>query len=67
MHTDQDRRNQELARAMRAYHAFVTGEMLCPECESKPDLHEDNGCTPTSVEYSLRCTECGHTWEPNDQ
>lgn len=38
----------------------------CPKCGSEESKHEDNGCKPTSRDYTILCTSCGHQWSPNE-
>ena len=38
----------------------------CPDCGSGASEHETNGCSPSSVNYTILCTRCGRQESPND-
>lgn len=39
---------------------------LCPNCGAAENAHEDNGCSPKSIDYTILCTGCKRQWSPND-
>jgi hypothetical protein len=61
------RKNLENCSCSRGGSAlFCECRERCPNCGSDESKHEDNGCSPRSVGYTILCTACGHQWSPND-
>jgi hypothetical protein len=61
-----ERLRHPLKTAADVFRRHVTGDHVCPECGSGDASHEDNGCAPTSIGYTLRCIVCNMQWSPNE-